>query len=71
MNKKITVEVELSDWAKFVATDEDGEVWEYENKPKPACDNWAINEAGRAELLYRNNKINKNWKDSLIRVEDL
>jgi len=69
MNKKITVEIELSDWAKFVATDEDGEVWEYAEAPKPNIDVCDLDLSHSRHIAT--SQPNKNWKDSLIKVEDL
>jgi len=71
MNKKITVEVELSDWAKFVATDEDGNMWEYEIEPFRGDYLWVNTSNSRLSRLAKINQPMKNWKDSLIRVEDL
>jgi len=70
MNKKITVEVELSDWARFVATDADGEMWEYEEEPCRAPTSWHHINTGKCSHLAKL-PPNKNWKDSLIRAEDL
>jgi hypothetical protein len=33
----------LSDWAKYVATDSDGSVWEYRLKPEYDTDGWIEN----------------------------
>jgi len=72
LNKKITIEIELSDWAKFVATDAGGEIWEFEKEPKKYMDVWENSCGGKARCRYiAEIKPPKNWKDSLIRVEDL
>lgn len=57
-------EITVPDYAKFVATDKDGEVWWYTNKPNDAYDVWIVGKKGNCFRCGR--KINiKNWRGSL------
>lgn len=60
----ITAEVE--DWVNFIATDEDGEIWGFENKP-------SVNMYGsmwleRTGRFDRVNNTFSDWENSLEKV---
>lgn len=58
-------EVEVPDYAKYVATDKDGETWWYTNKPSDAYSMWWIvgksGNCGRVSVVLNI----KNWRGSL------
>ena len=69
-------EVEVPDWAKWVAQDEDGEWYWYATRPEPSkqqgvwyCPDpeyWCINDAGPAFV----GNPNKKWMDEVYEVVD-
>ena len=52
-------------WVKFVAKDEDGQVYAYENKPAPLLDAWGITK-GKAFYVSGGND---DWDESLTKVQ--
>ena len=71
---KIKVEIELElccpEWAHWIATDPNGDVYFYRDKPEIVLEaRWGT--AGRRSLAYHTaapNNRPKNWKDSLIKL---
>lgn len=61
---------DVSDWAKYIATDENGEVWEHKNKPKVVI-SLAIWSSSAAEQYLGSVDRCHDWKNSLQKVEDL
>ena len=64
---KITIEVEVSDWATYVAADKNVKIYEYEIEP-------TVQNGDRVwdtELL-KFNEVTKiiNWKDTLTEVKE-
>lgn len=51
-------------WMRWIAQDEDGTWWGYEHEPNMSDSGWYENEVGLS-LKIKEEKINKNWKDSL------
>ena len=46
-------DVKLSDWAKYVAQDEDGTWWEFNAKPQLGNTSWDNGRNGRLRLVVR------------------
>ena len=55
--------VTVPDYAKFIATDPDGEMWWYTKKPTDAYDMWTAN--GKNCGRVGDNPTVKNWRRSL------
>ena len=60
-------DIDLPDWAQFLAQDEDGAWWAYEAHPNQQHNGWYENEVGRIKALVKG-APNDNWEDSLIRL---
>ena len=58
-NQSVTV----PDYAKFIATDEDGEMWWYVDKPNSTFGMWASRSMNCGRV--GNNSNIKNWRRSL------
>ncbi len=58
-NQSVTV----PDYAKFIATDEDGQMWWYTNKPNDAYNMWVA--GGKNCGRVGSNPNIKNWRRSL------
>lgn len=58
-NQSVTV----PDYAKFIATDEDGEVWWYVCEPYIVLKTWLVKDSGCGRV--GNNPNIKNWRRSL------
>lgn len=57
----------LSDWARWVAVDEDGEVWEYANKPILSVAMW--NNSNESRYMHINKVVRPlNFKNCIWRV---
>jgi hypothetical protein len=66
--KTIQIEVQLSDWANYVAQDEDDAWWEFEEKPfLGEMESVWWNEDGRKQHIAYG-PPNENWRDSLRKV---
>lgn len=52
------------DYAKFVATDQDGEIWWYTHKPNDAYDMWIVAKGGNCGRVGKAKNV-KNWRKSL------
>lgn len=57
-------EIEVPDYANHVATDKDGEVWWYTNKPRDVKLAWFNNSGGNCGRVGNISNI-KNWRGSL------
>lgn len=57
--------ITVPDYAKYVATDRDGEVWWYTNKPNDAYDMWIAGKGGNCGRTRNWLKTIKNWRGSL------
>jgi len=62
-----TVDMNIPDWAEFIAQDEDGQWWAYETEPNLSHISWYENEVGRIAKLAKTG-ANKNWKESLKKI---
>lgn len=60
----------LTDWARWVAQDQDGYWWAYEVEPLQFHKGWYENEVGRNKRLAHELK-SKDWKNTLLRVNKL
>lgn len=57
--------VDVPYWVNWMAVDDDGDCFGYENKPSLSmADHWWGNRSGRYVRLYSGNTP-KNWKDEL------
>ena len=67
--EEVTRGVTLSDWARWVAVDADGHVWEFEYKPVKSPHKWTLS-AGSDSLCRRINKVVPpiNFKNCLFEV---
>lgn len=61
---KVEIKVEIPDWVNWMAVDESGEVWAFEEEPFMDGTIWTCGLEGKAEELYQS-KPPKNWKDEL------
>lgn len=57
-------EIEVPNYAKYVATDDDGDVWWHTNKPNDASDMWIVGKGGNCGRVSVVLNI-KNWRGSL------
>lgn len=55
----------VEDWVKFVATDSDGGIYGYENKPKKDCTNGLWDQSTEKVMFIENNNV---WENSLEKV---
>jgi len=68
--KTTNLKIKLSDWAEWVAQDQDGEWWELECKPELSkdCDEFIwIFSAGRHSHIITG-QPNPNWRETLRKV---
>lgn len=56
-------EIEVPDYAKFIATDDNGEMWWYANKPNDAHSMWIAGNKNCGRVGHNPNV--KNWRGSL------
>lgn len=57
-------EITAPDYAKYVATDDNGEMWWYTNKPSEAYSMWIVGKGGNCGRV--NVMLNiKSWRGSL------
>lgn len=63
---KVEIEVNIPIWTNWIAVDESGDVYAYENEPRKEYDSWDVNlkKHGELKFLYKD-KPPKNWKDEL------
>lgn len=59
------VEIEIPEWANWMAQDEDGKWYCFVNKPKPRGVIW--NDGGFALMLYRG-KPSPDWREELYKI---
>lgn len=60
----------VPDWAKFIATDEDGDIYVYETMPHPeedACSGYWEQNKGQVMLL---GNTGFNWQETLVEIEE-
>lgn len=58
------MEVTVPNYAKFIATDPDGEMWWFTVKPNDAHSVWIVGKGGNCGRCGNNQNI-KNWRRSL------
>jgi hypothetical protein len=60
-------------WARFIATDADGSVWAYEERPI-ACihrdDQWNFDQPGLREVAELEIEECPDWRDSLVELPE-
>ncbi len=54
-------------WVNWLAQDENGSWWGFSVEPLQNHNGWYENEVGKYILLLQSEK-NKNWKDSLVKM---
>jgi hypothetical protein len=66
--KTIQIEVRLSDWAEYVAQDENGQWWGAETELFPDDEDgaWYSQRGRMEEIVY--GPPNENWRDTLRKV---
>lgn len=57
-------EITVPDYANFVATDRDGDIWWYANKPRDVKLAWSNNSGGNCGRVGECVKV-KSWRGSL------
>jgi len=62
-----SVDMNIPEWAEFIAQDEDGQWWAYETEPNLSHISWYENEVGQIAKLEKT-MANKKWKKSLRKV---
>ena len=70
MSKTITVEIELPDWVKWVATDENGEVYGFSHKPIQEDCIWYVRSQHHdvVKLIEDIGTDCPNWRETLRKV---
>ena len=67
MSKTILIPVQVPDWAKWVAQDEDGAWFAFSCKPLPGSAVWNTHH-GSMEELCETHSFNPNWRETLREV---
>lgn len=58
------IKFDVSNWVNFIATDKDGQIIGYENKPIADCDQWIVN-SGMWEVITT---FTTDWENSLEEI---
>lgn len=58
------IKFDVSNWVNFIATDKDGQIIGYENKPISDCDQWIVN-SGMWEVITT---FTTGWENSLEEI---
>jgi len=69
MNKKISITMEVPDWAICIVTEQSGHVYVWDSVPKPIdcySDGGVWNGPGRCHRIFEYSKPCDNWKESLV-----
>jgi hypothetical protein len=67
--KQVTYEgklIDVEDWARFIARDEDGKIWQYDEMPTRKNDEWRSN-SGR---FWAVDLGLPNWEDSVMEIKE-
>jgi hypothetical protein len=67
----LIIETEVPDWVRWVAQDEDGDWWAYEDEPKipgRGSRRWLNNLNGRCIPIGSGDGSNPNWRETLHEV---
>ena len=68
--KYFDIEIEVPKWTRFLATDSDGTVVAFEDRPHYDSDRlWAVTEGTKYKELFRDFYYNGNWKKSVVEYE--
>lgn len=72
---KLEIGVKMSDNMNWVAIDEDGKMWAFENEPLPSYHEYDKEETGKGVWVapgdfeyIKHVGYTKNWKDMLIKI---
>ena len=60
--------VDLPDWARWLAQDRNGSWWVFEVEPNEGATSWYENEVGRY-LKVGEGEVNFEWRESLVRLD--
>lgn len=69
--KQISVTIDIPEWANFVAQDNDGYIYFYNDTPELYFDYWnADTDAEQLEIAFTTDRILANWQNSKIDLRE-
>jgi len=61
------ITLSVPSWSNYLATDSDGEVWAFCNKPKAEGKDWVLSRGIEAEHVANVDLEGEDWKNTLVK----